>query len=242
MASFTVTGDIDPFLHVSLKHGEAIYAESNAMVMMESTLQLKGQMTGGFFRSLARRLTSGESFFQQKIEAVNGNGDCLLSPTLPGGMQVLEVGNTQYTLTDGAFVAAETSVELKIKTQGLGTALFGGTGGFFVMETAGNGKVVVSGFGSLFMLDVEPGRDVIIDNYHVVAWESQLQHQITVATGQGGFFGNLVSSVTSGEGMVLRFSGRGKVLIASRNRDNFVQWIRGEIGRVPGSQSITDRI
>jgi uncharacterized protein (AIM24 family) len=34
-----------------------------------------------------------------------------------------------------------------------------------------------------------------------------------------GFFGSLVNSATSGEGVVLRFSGEGKVLICSRNRD-----------------------
>ena len=40
MPVFTVTGDVDPFLHVSMKRGETIYCESDAMVMMESTLDL----------------------------------------------------------------------------------------------------------------------------------------------------------------------------------------------------------
>ncbi|HRY15740.1 MAG TPA: TIGR00266 family protein, partial [Candidatus Competibacteraceae bacterium] len=31
----------------------------------------------------------------------------------------------------------------------------------------------------------------------------------------------------SGEGVVLRFSGRGKVVICSRNRNAFSAWIRG---------------
>ena len=55
MAQFTVTGDIDPFLHVSLLRGEKIYCESNAMVMMESALELKGKMTGGLGSALMRR-------------------------------------------------------------------------------------------------------------------------------------------------------------------------------------------
>ena len=40
MPIFTVTGDIDPFLHVSLTRGESIYCESDAMVMMEDNLDL----------------------------------------------------------------------------------------------------------------------------------------------------------------------------------------------------------
>ncbi len=42
----------------------------------------------------------------------------------------------------------------------------------------------------------------------------------------GGLMGRLVNSVTSGEGVVLRFSGKGKVVICSRNKDNFIAWMR----------------
>jgi uncharacterized protein (AIM24 family) len=37
----------------------------------------------------------------------------------------------------------------------------------------------------------------------------------------GGFFGSIVNSVTSGEGLVIRFSGQGKVVICSRNKTIF---------------------
>jgi uncharacterized protein (TIGR00266 family) len=227
MAQFTVTGDVDPFLHVSLQQGEKIYCESNAMVMMEAALTLQGRMTGGLGSALMRRLANGESFFQQHIEATRGAGDCLLSPTLPGAIEILEVGASRYMISDGAFVAAESSVNLNVRTQSLGTALFGQTGGFFICEASGTGKLAVSGFGSSFMLDVEPGKDIIIDNAHVVAWDAALHHEVSVATqSSGGLLGQLVNSVTSGEGMVLKFSGKGKVIICSRNHGTFVNWIR----------------
>lgn len=218
MPVFTITGDFDPFLHVSLRQGEKIYCESNAMVMMEEALELKGKMTGGIGAALMRRFANGESFFQQHIEAVRGNGDCLLAPTLPGALQILDVGHNQYMLSDGCFVAAADSVELKVRTQNVGNALFAQSGGFFITETSGVGQVAVSGFGGISELEVEPGRDVIIDNAHVVAWDSRLRYDISMTTsGSGGFLSNLVNSQTSGEGMVLRFSGKGKILICSRN-------------------------
>lgn len=211
MAQFTVTGDVDPFLHISLQRGEKIYCESNAMVMMENALELKGKMTGGLGSALMRRFANGESFFQQHIEAVRGDGDCLLSPTLPGAIQVVDVGATSYMITDGAFLAAESGVNLNVRTQSLGTAVFGQTGGFFICEATGTGKLAVSGFGSSFVLDVEPGKDIVIDNAHVVAWDSRLHHEISVTTQQsGGLLGQLVNSVTSGEGMVLNFPARAK--------------------------------
>ena len=89
------------------------------------------------------------------------------------------------------------------------------------------GQVVVSGFGSMSMLDVEPGKDAIIDNSHVVAWDSTLRYEVSITTGNsGGFLGNLINSQTSGEGLVLRFSGRGKIYVCSRNRTTFKAWMQ----------------
>ncbi|MGB9109441.1 MAG: TIGR00266 family protein [Telluria sp.] len=228
MPTFTVTGDVDPFLHVAMRHGETIYCESDAMVMMESTLDLKGKMRGGLGSALMRTFANGESFFQQHIEATRGDGDCLLSPTLPGAMQIVDCGQgSQYLISDGAFVAASSGVELKVRTQSLGNALFAGSGGFFVTETGGSGQLVVSGFGSMSVLDVEPGKDAIIDNSHVVAWDSTLRYEVSITTGtSGGFLGNLINSQTSGEGIVLRFSGRGKIYVCSRNRAAFKAWMQ----------------
>lgn len=229
MPVFTVTGDVDPFLHVSLQQGEKVVCESNAMVMMEATLDLKGKITGGIGSAIMRRLANEESFFQQHIEAVRGAGDCLLSPTLPCAMQVIDCGPRQYLLNDGAFVAAAAGVALNVRTQNLGNALFAQSGGFFITETSGTGQVVVSGFGSMSMLDVQPGRDVVIDNAHVVAWDNSLRYEISVTTQGGGFLSNLVNSQTSGEGVVLRFSGQGKVLVCSRNRAAFLAWTQRSV-------------
>ena len=44
MPIFTPTGEQDPFLHVHLRRGEEIYCESDAMVMMDHTLELRGKM------------------------------------------------------------------------------------------------------------------------------------------------------------------------------------------------------
>lgn len=238
-ATFSLIGTIEPFLHCHLNRGESIYCEANGMVMMEANLELKGQMRGGIMQSLMRRFANDESLFQQQIEATQGEGDCLLAPTLDGDMQILDVGAVQYTLSDGAFVAAHNTVDIRANIQrNLGSAVFGGTGGFVVMQTQGHGQVVVSGFGSLFEIEVTPGKDVIIDNGHVVCWDSRLQYSLSVSTNQrGGFLGNVINSMTSGEGMVLRFSGQGKVVICSRNRDNYQSWIQSLLGTNSGGRS-----
>ena len=69
------------------------------------------------------------------------------------------------------------------------------------------------------------GVDAVVDNSHVVAWDASLQYKITTATAQQGFFRNLINSVTSGEGVVNRFTGNGTVIVCSRNQGGFVSWL-----------------
>ena len=220
--TFSLLGTVEPFLHCNLKQGDSIHCEANAMVMMESNLELKGKLQGGLMQSLMRRFANGESLFQQQIEAVHGEGDCLLAPTLDGDMQILNVGQHQYTLSDGAFVAATQGVDVRANIQSnIGGAIFGDTGGFVVMQTQGTGQVVVSGVGSLFEIEVTPDKDIIVDNGHVVCWDSRLQYNLSVSTSQSSsILNNIINSVTSSEGMVLKFSGQGKVVLSSRNRNN----------------------
>jgi uncharacterized protein (TIGR00266 family) len=229
---FSIVGERDPFLHVTLERGEVVHAESNAMVSMDATLDLKAQMQGGLLSALGRKFANGESFFNQHIEAKRGKGEILLAPLQPGDVEILEVGEVQYLLNDGAFLASETTVDLKVKMQGLGKAFFGGTGGFFVMQTAGKGKLAVAGFGSIFGLSVTSDNDVVIDNQHVIAWDSRLKYDISMSTSKSkGLLGNLVNSVVSGEGLVTRFSGQGKVYVSSRNIGNFISHIGTKLGR-----------
>ena len=231
MAQFSLVGSPEPFLHVAMRRGDKIFCESNAMVMMEDPLELKGRLQGGLMQSLLRRFANEESLFQQHIEAVRGDGDCLLSAALDGDMQILDVGATQYLLSDGAFVAAHNSVEIKARlNSSLGGAFFGNTGGFLVMETSGQGQVVVAGCGTLFEIEVEPNKEIVIDNGHVVCWDSRLNYSLSVSTSQSsGLLGNLMNSVMSGEGMVLRFSGKSKVVICSRNRQNLLAWLQSKL-------------
>ena len=234
MAEFNLVGSPEPFLHVSMKQGEAIYCESDAMVMVEQNLEVGGKLRGGIFQAFMRKFTSGESLFQQQIKAVKGAGECLLSPNLDGDMQILEVGQRQYILSDGSFVAATEHTIIKAKVQSnIGGALFGGTGGFVDMETSGQGKVCISGSGTLLELDITPEQgEVTIDNGHVTAWDASLNYNIGIpSSGGGGFVGNIVNSFTSGEGLVIKFRGHGKVIVCSRNRASYLQWLATALGR-----------
>lgn len=222
---FEITGSVDPLLSVSLQKGEKVLAESNAMVAMDGDLSLKGRSRGGIMKSLARKLLNDESFFQQYIEAEKGPGTVLLAPNIPGDIRILDVGARQYMISDGAFLAATEGVDLKVKSQGLGRAILGDSGGFFVMATQGSGQVAVSGFGSVRELEVTEGQSLVVDNGHLVAWDCSLDYELSINTSHSGLFGKLINSQITGEGIVLKFRGRGKVIVCSRNKGGFLDWI-----------------
>lgn len=225
MVRFETDGSIDPLLRVTLDKGDVVHAESNAMVAMDRSLVLKGRSRGGFLKSMARKFLNDETFFLQRIEATDGPGEVLLAPNLPGDIAILDVGERQYRLSDGAFLAATEGVELTTRAQSLGRALFGDNGGFFVMETEGAGQVAVSGFGSIRAIEVTPERPITVDNGHVVAWDAALEDELTINTARSGLLGKLVNSQLSGEGILLKLKGRGRVLVCSRNKGGFLDWI-----------------
>ncbi|MCZ7862516.1 TIGR00266 family protein [Agrobacterium salinitolerans] len=230
---FKVVGGGDSMLFVTLERGEEISCESGSIAMMEGDLDLVGEMKGGFLSAIARKVTNGESFFTQTIRATRGRGEALLSPVLPGDLQVLEcAGSQQYFLNDGVFLASDARIDVKVETQGIGRALFGGTGGFFLARTQGTGKLAVSGFGTVMDVGVDTTADnpVIIDNNHVVAWDTGLTYELALSTNRSsGFFGSLVNSAVSGEGIVCKFSGKGNVVICSRNRSDYLAWLASRI-------------
>ena len=222
---FEITGSVDPLLSVTLEKGEKVLAESNAMVAMDGDLSLKGRSRGGIMKSIARKFLNDETFFQQYVEAEKGAGTVLLAPNIPGDIRILDVGERQYMISDGAFLAATDEVDMTVKSQGLGRALLGDSGGFFVMATEGRGQVAVSGFGSVRELEVSDGQSLVVDNGHLVAWDSTLDYELSLNTSHSGFFGKLVNSQITGEGIVLKLRGHGKVIVCSRNKGGFLDWI-----------------
>jgi len=58
-------------LKVHIEQGEAIKAESGAMVSMSPNVEIKGTMDGGLMGGLGRML-SGEKFFFQELRSTRG--------------------------------------------------------------------------------------------------------------------------------------------------------------------------
>lgn len=206
-------------LKVRLEMGEAIKAESDAMIAMSDTVDVEGKMEGGFFKGLGRRL-AGESFFFQTLVARRGPGEVLLAHGIPGELHPIPLdGRTNYILQKNGFFAATEGVEISTKMQNLIKGLFSGEG-FFILRASGMGEIFVSSYGAIHPLDLAEEEEIIIDNGHLVAWPDGMEYKIQKAAA------GWISSLTSGEGLVCRFRGPGRVLIQTRNPRAFGAWVR----------------
>jgi len=204
-----------PMVEVTLSRGEEIQIERGGMVYHSGDVTLEGKMNsnsggmGGFIKALGRSMVSGESFFITRAKGLNDGAKIALAPGAPGAIRELRLGTQQWRIRDQAFLACDGGVSYEMKRQSFGKALFGGTGGFFVMETRGTGSMLVSSYGDIIELNMDGAKPLVVDNTHVVAWSTTLDYEIKVASGTFGF--------TTGEGLVNEFHGAGTVLIQTRN-------------------------
>lgn len=219
---FVLTGDSDcPIARLALSRGESVKIENGSMVYSRGVeisggLNSKKKGLGGVLGAIGRSLTSGESMFITTATGTVDDGEIAIAPPIPGKIISLQVGGQQqYRLNTGAFLACDATLDYTMVNQGLSKAVFGGTGGLFVMETNGAGTILVSAFGAILSLDVTPESPLVVDNEHVVAWDASLDYSIQVASGMFGF--------TTGEGVVNSFNGYGRVYIQTRNLQNLAQ-------------------
>ena len=158
-------------------------------------------------------MVSGESTFITQAVAESDNGNLALAPDTPGQVIALEIGEKQYRLNDGAFLALDGTAFYTMERQSIGKALFGGQGGLFVMTTQGQGTLLANAFGSIKKIELQ-NQEITIDNAHVVAWSQSLDYDIHL---ENGFW----QSIGTGEGVVNTFRGTGEVYVQSLNLQSF---------------------
>jgi TIGR00266 family protein len=210
---------------VELSQGEQIRIERGSMVYHNGDVNIEGRMNsngagglGGLAKAIGRSVVSGESMFITDVTGLSAGAKIGIAPGAPGAIKELNVGAEQWRINDSSFLASDASVTYDMKRQSVGKAIFGGTGGFFVMETRGSGTMLVTAYGDLLEFELDGTKPFIADNTHVVAWSASLDYKINVASGLFGF--------TSGEGVVNEFHGRGKLFMQSRNVKSLAEMIQ----------------
>ncbi|XDD48800.1 TIGR00266 family protein [Leptospira sp. WS92.C1] len=205
------------FLKVKLSPGQTIKAEAGAMVYMTPGIDVETKMGSGFLSALSRRFFGGESFFFNIFRAPSAGGEVGFAPELPGDVVGIDLTENGLLVEAGAYLASDETITMKPRFGGL-RSFFGGEG-VFLLEVSGIGKLFLNSYGAILPIDVQGAYT--IDTGHVVAFDKSLQYKIAKAGG------SWKSTLFGGEGLVMEFTGHGKILIQTRVPSGFLSWLTG---------------
>ena len=206
-------------LKVALDRGEAIRAESGAMLGHTAGIDVETGTGGGLLGSLKRTVLGGESFFVNTF-AAREPGSVTFAPRLPGDVVERELGQESVFVQSSSFLAGTPGVELDTKFGGF-RSFFAGEG-LFLLRLTGPGTAFLSSFGAIDRIPLAAGDRYTVDTGHVVAFDASVDYSVRQV-------GGLKSTLLSGEGLVVEFEGPGAVWTQSRSPDAFLDWIASNV-------------
>jgi len=196
-------------LTVTIPQGKSLKVEAGAMAFMDSNLQTKTSMKGGF-----KRMLSGEKLFINEYSAPDKSGDIGIAPATPGDIKHLYLeGNTVY-LQNSSYLASSPEISIEPQFQGFFKGLFSGES-LFLIKAQGTGDIWFNTYGAL--IPVKVTESYVIDTGYIVGFTDGLDYKVETLSGFKSLF-------FSGEGLVCRFSGTGTVWIQTRLAPALVSW------------------
>ncbi|HAC64381.1 MAG TPA: TIGR00266 family protein [Cyanothece sp. UBA12306] len=206
-------------IFVTLSPGETIIAEAGAMASMDGNLSMKTQFSGGLIPALIKKFFGGESLFVNVFKNTTSQPLTLvLTQSVIGDIEKLELRGNEMYLQPGAYIASTPQVKLGVGWAGF-ASWFAGEG-LFKLKVRGNGQVFFGAYGGLIKHRVS--GEFIVDNSHLVAYSPKIKMSI-------GLSGNLINSITSGEGFINRLKGDGVIYLQSRSISGLVKFLRPKV-------------
>jgi len=210
---------------ITLPPGDEVRAEAGAMTSMSGGVEIETKAQGGMLAGLKRSVLGGESFFINTFRAPSG-GELTVSPTLPGDIVHMPVGNSGALMVQsGSWLASDPGVQVDTKWGGRKT-FFSGEG-LFLLRCTGTGDMIVSSYGAIERRALGQGEVLKIDTGHIVAFEENIGYQVNKV-------GGWKSTLLSGEGLVATFTGPGTLWLQTRSPADFIGWL---IPQLPKQQS-----
>ena len=205
---------------VKLGPDEIVQAESGAMISMAGDVKVETKMQGGLFKSLARSVLGGESFFTNYFHAGTQGGEVMVAPTLPGDIFTLELAGESLLVQSGSYLASASGVVTDTKWSGAKT-FFAGEG-LIMLHCSGTGTLILSSYGAIHEVDLAAGQVFTVDTGHLVAFNEKMGFKVRP-------IGGLKTTFLGGEGLVVDLTGPGKVLLQTRSMGAFLDWLLPKI-------------
>ncbi len=199
----------------TLAGGESVIIEAGSMSFMTAGMKVKPRLIGGLLTAVTRKLLGGESLFLSEYSTEIA-GALAIAPAFPGTVLCQELcgEGDALLLAAGSFLACGPGVNLATEYGG-GRSWFSGTGPF-ILRATGRGPVFFNTYGAVVEREVK--GSLTVDTGHLVAWEPTLDYRI-----RG--MGSIKKTLFSGEGLVMAFTGSGRIFLQTRQLGGFVRWL-----------------
>jgi uncharacterized protein (TIGR00266 family) len=208
------------YLDVSIPPGESIVTEAGAMASMAAGLDMSSKFNGGFLVGLMRALLGGESLF---INTFSNPTDkplrMTLTSPLPGDVNSITLGaNDSICIESGAYICSTPGVSLSLRFAGFTS--FIAREGLFKLQFRGPGTVWFGGYGALEERQVT--GEFIVDSGHLIAYDPGVKLKLQLSSG-------IIGSFLSGEGLVTRVEGNGRIVIQTRSITGLAAWANSKM-------------
>ena len=208
-------GNSFSYIEAQLGPNESLITESGAMASMDTGLNLKSKMNGGFFSGLLIKFLGKESFFVNVfINESTKPQNIIITKNTPGQIGCIQLKNEDLFIQPGAFVAATPGITFKLRWAGF--ASFFAKEGLFRLKISGNGLVWVGAYGAI--VERKINGSYLVDTGHLLTYQKGIKLKLQLA---GGIF----SSFFGGEGFVLNLKGKGKITLQTRSLGGLAGWL-----------------
>lgn len=204
--------------YLLLAHDEVVYVERGAMAAMSTGVEVRGSLGGeGIVRAVKRRAFGGETLLFSEFHSQYEGAWVAVSPPYPGDVETVDISpENPLLLESGALLAYSKGVVGDVRYTGLKTIVM--HEGIALIELSGTGQAVISSYGGIEEFELAPGEDIIIDTGHIVGFSADMAFDV-------GPLGSVSRSITSGEGIVARLVGPGRVYIQTRAEKELRSWL-----------------
>jgi uncharacterized protein (TIGR00266 family) len=204
--------------YLILDADEVAYVERGSIAMLAEGVEVRGSFGGdGVVSALKRHVFTGESTLFTEVHAQVQGAWVAAAPPFPGDVQVIEVDQSNpIRIESGSLLAYSQGVTGDARYSGVKTVLL--HEGVAMIELNGTGTAVISAYGAIVKEELADGQSVIVDTGHLVGFSTSMVFDI-------GPLESITKAVTTGEGLVARFTGPGDVYIQTRAPQDLRSWL-----------------
>lgn len=197
---YRIEGTPLPVVICQIEDGETIITEKGSMSWMSPNMEMETTSNGGFGKALGR-MFAGESIFQNKFTARDGEGLIAFASSFPGDIRAIEITPDRPVIVQkSAFLAGEAGVDISVFFQKkLGAGFFGGEG-FIMQKLSGSGTVFVEIDGSSVEYQLAAGQQMVIDTGYLAMMDATCSIDVVANKGMKnmifggeGFFNTVVT-------------------------------------------------